>query len=94
MALNLRNNNIKLDEKSHSIKISQLADNTTLFCKDKNDVISEMNIIEIFGSFSGLLVNRNKTEGLWIEKFKYCKDKIVWINWGVKPIKALGCFWT
>jgi hypothetical protein len=27
-----------------------------------------MNEIEIFGPFSGLLLNRNKTEGVWIEK--------------------------
>ena len=38
MALNLRSSKdikvitVKLDEKKHSIKISQLADNTTLFC--------------------------------------------------------------
>ena len=54
MALKFRNSNevkgitIKLDGKSYSVKISQLADDTTLFRKDKNDVIFAMNIIEIF----------------------------------------------
>jgi hypothetical protein len=35
-----------------------------------------MNEIEIFGNFSGLMINRNKTEGLWIGKLKHSKDKV------------------
>ena len=48
MALRLRNNknikgiSVKLDGTSHSIKISQLADDTTLFCSDKNDIRAAM----------------------------------------------------
>jgi hypothetical protein len=51
-------------EKKHSINISQLADDTTLFCNSKEDVLKAMNEIEIFGSFSGLLLNRSKTGGM------------------------------
>ena len=86
MASRLRSNTdfkgirIKLDCKSHSIKISQLADDTTLFCCSKYDVQVAMNEIEIFGSYSGLKLNRNKTEGLWIGKLKSCKNKINWSN--------------
>ena len=36
-----------------------------------------MNEIEIFGSFSGLLLNRNKTEGLWIGKLKIVNTKLL-----------------
>jgi hypothetical protein len=50
-----------------------LADDTTLFCNSKEDVQKAMNEIEIFGSFSGLLLNRNKTEGVWIGKLKNSK---------------------
>jgi hypothetical protein len=32
--------------------------------------------METFGSFSGLLMNKNKTEGIWVGKFKHRKDKI------------------
>jgi hypothetical protein len=49
-----------------SIKISQLVDDTTLFCNSKEDVLKAINEIEIFGSFSGLLLNRNKTQPLFI----------------------------
>ena len=46
MALNLRSSKdikgitVKLDEKKHSIKISQLADDTTLYCNSKEDVFT------------------------------------------------------
>jgi hypothetical protein len=51
-----------------------------------------MNEIEIFGNFSGLMINRNKTEGLWIGKLKHSKDKEENIKWTNKPIKTLGIF--
>jgi hypothetical protein len=44
MASRFRNNKdikgfqIKIDEKTHSIKISQLADDTTLFCMSKEEI--------------------------------------------------------
>jgi hypothetical protein len=44
------------------MKISPLADDTT-------DIALAMNEIEIFGSFSGLILNRNKTEGILIRIF-------------------------
>jgi hypothetical protein len=40
-----------------------------------------MNEIEIFGNFSGLMINRNKTEGLRIGKLKHSKDKEENIKW-------------
>jgi hypothetical protein len=53
---------IKIDEQTRSIKISQLADDTTLYFNSKNDISVAMNEIEIFGNFSGLMINRNKTQ--------------------------------
>jgi hypothetical protein len=47
---------IKIDEQTHSIKISQLADDTTLYFNSKNDISVAMNEIEIFGNFSGLMI--------------------------------------
>jgi hypothetical protein len=35
-----------------------------------------MNEIEMFGTFSGLMININKTEGLWNGKLKHSKDKV------------------
>jgi hypothetical protein len=56
MALRLRENKningikVKIDDKAHIIKISQLADDTTLFVSSKTDIALAMNEIEIFGS--------------------------------------------
>jgi hypothetical protein len=46
---------IKIDETTHSIKISQLADDTTLFCTSKEEIYIAFNEIETFGSFHSLL---------------------------------------
>ena len=99
MALRIRNNKdikgfqIKIDEQTHSIQISQLADDTTLYFNSKNDISVAMNEIEIFGNFSGLMINRNKTEGLWIGKLKHSQDKVKNIKWTNKPIKTLGIYY-
>ena len=52
-----------------------------------------MNEIEICGNFLGLMINRNKTEGLWIGKLKHSKDKEENIKWTNKPIKTLGIYY-
>jgi hypothetical protein len=58
MASRLRNNKdikgfqIIIDEKIHSIKISQLADDTTLFCTSKEEIYIAFNEIETFGSIN------------------------------------------
>ena len=51
-----------------------------------------MNEIEIFGSFLGVLLNRNKTEAVWIGILKKFKYKSAGINWTDKPIKSLGIY--
>jgi hypothetical protein len=74
MALTLQSNTkikwiaIKIDEKNHSTKILQLADDTTLLMSSKEEIASALNEIEIFGSLSGLVLNRNKTQGMWVGK--------------------------
>jgi hypothetical protein len=55
-------------------------DDTTLFVSSKTDIVLAMNEIEIFGSFSGLILNRNKTESIWIGKLKNCKTKLEVLN--------------
>ena len=64
MAIRLKSNkdvkgfNIKLEEKTHTIKISQLADDTTIFLSSKQNMYNAMNEIKIFGSLSGLTLSR------------------------------------
>ena len=40
----------------------------------------------------GLLMNKNKTGGIWVGKLKHSKDKIEGIKWYEKPIKTLGVY--
>ena len=47
----------------------------------KKEIFIALNIIETFGSFSGLILSRNKTEGMWIGCLKNCKDKVENIKW-------------
>ena len=37
-------------------------------------------------------MNKDKREGLWIGKLKYCKDKVGGIKWTDKPVKTLGIY--
>ena len=38
------------------------------------------------------MLNRNKTEEVWIGNLKNCKYRIAAINWTDKPIKSLGIY--
>jgi hypothetical protein len=40
----------------------------TLFFNSKTEISLALHEIEIFCSFSGLIMNKDKTEGLWIGK--------------------------
>ena len=51
-----------------------------------------MNIIEEFGNLSGLKLNKNKTEGIWLGRLKHTKDKYENITWTNEPIKSLGVY--
>jgi hypothetical protein len=93
MALRIRNNKnikgfqVKIDEINHSIQISQLADDTTLFFNSKTEISLALNEIEMFGSFAGLIMNKDKTEGLWIGKVKHYKDKVGKLNGQTNQLK-------
>jgi hypothetical protein len=38
------------------------------------------------------MLNRNKTEGMWIGCLKHCKDKIENINWVTDYVTCLGIY--
>ena len=83
---------VHLQDSNHQIKITQLADDTTLFLKNTNEMSTAINIIENFGKVSGLKLNRNKTEGLLIGKLKKTEEcRINNIKFSLK-VKALGTY--
>ena len=73
---------IKLDPKivvfnirEYKIKITQFADDTTLILDSSQHFLeAALNILEVFGNFSGLKMNMEKTKVTWIGK-KRCLKK-------------------
>ena len=72
LAIKIRNSQIKGTElptnnqEIKNLKIKQLADDTTLFLRDKEDMVVAANIIQDFSDFSNLKLNREKTKAMQI----------------------------
>jgi len=45
-----------------------------------------------FSNLSGLRLNKNKTEGIWLGRLKHTKDKYENISWTNDPGKSLGVY--
>ena len=61
------------------IKISQFGDDTTIFMDGSESSFQQiLNILEVFGSLSGLKMNMSKTKMVWIGK-----KKTPWKNFAV-----------
>ena len=78
----------KLKDLENNIKCRQLADDTSLFLKDENDINSASNVIEEFNSFSSLKLNSHKTKLMKIGH--HIQDDIVTPFEIVDKIKILG----
>ena len=79
--------------KGQEFKIIQYVDDTTLFLDGScSSFDAALNILEIFGSISGLNVNKDKTKLVWIGKKKHCKDKLKksGFQWGCTQFDLLG----
>ena len=76
------------------IKITQFADDTTIILNGTEDSLQvALNILEIFGNISGLRVNTEKTQIVWIGKKKGVKDKLKVnkeLHWGSECFSLLG----
>ena len=75
-------------------KISQFADDTTFILDgSENSLNAALNVLEVFGSMSGLKTNSEKTKLVWIGKKRYAKDKFnlrTNVNWGATTFNLLG----
>ena len=91
----LNNDNIKgIQIGSHIYKITQFADDTTLLLNGSQcSLQTSINILELFGSLSGLRMNTEKTKVIWIESKKQCKEKLdvsKKLHWGDSNFSFLG----
>ena len=74
-------------------KLSQYADDTTLILDGSQQSLQNaLNILEIFGTYSGLKVNTDKTKIIWIGKKKHSNDKLInqRFDWNTTEFNMLG----
>jgi hypothetical protein len=71
-------------------KVLQYADDTVGILQDKTSAKNFLKTVEEFGKFSGLKLNKEKTEGLWIGSNKNKTSQPLGILWPKDPIKILG----
>ena len=78
----------------NEFKITQFADDTTLILDgSRESLLAALNVLETFGSISGLKINTDKTKLIWIGKKRYSKcqfDVGKIFEWGTKNFDLLG----
>ena len=79
-------------------KIVQFADDTTIILDDSlGSLQATLNILEIYGSISGLKMNSDKTKVIWIGRKIKCKEKLnvkVKLDWDTTKFDLLGISFT
>jgi len=74
------------------VKISQFADDTTIITNDVDSLNSHLQVIDWFGTVSGLKFNRKKTNAMWLGTMKHSRSKILELKSTKDPMKVLGSF--
>ena len=94
LAISVRNNpqieGLKID--GNTLKIAQYADDTTAILKNVNSAKTFLQVLHRFSQISGLKINKEKTEALWLGVNKYNQSKPLGIKWSHEPIKVLGIY--
>jgi len=81
-----------IDIEGKSLKLLQYADDTNGIVLNLKSAKVFLDTVETFGQFSGLLLNKEKTEALWLGKCSKYHEKPLGINWPEKPIRVLGAY--
>ena len=95
-ARKIRNDNqisgLKLPGSSDTVKISLYADDNTLILTDTQIIYKSFNIKELFEYASGSKINKEKTHGIWLSKWKNKTENICNIQWSNNPKKIVGFY--
>ena len=91
----ITNKNIKgITIDNEEYKISQFADDTTIFLDGNRDsLVAALNTLEVFGSLSGLKINMEKTKLVWLGRKKHSREKLETketLDWGTTDFNLLG----
>ncbi len=73
------------------MKLVQYADDTTMFLRDVKSVQNLLKILHSFAKCSGLKMNIEKTEAMWIGQNRSSEHKPQNLSWN-KTIKILGIY--
>ena len=79
---------IKVGQKE--IKITQYADDTTVLVRDLDSVTQLLKHLDKFKTISGLEMNTNNTEALWLGCWRSRKDKPFGFKWPQERDYAFG----
>ena len=74
------------------VRLMKFADDTTVISSSVASLKASPQIINSFGSLSGLHLNKTKTKIMWIGSQKGNRDKIMGFKCITEPNKALGAF--
>ena len=79
-----KNNGLEVDINTQmkTINILQLADDTTVCVENEEAIKISLAKVENFCKVSGLRLNKDKTEGLWLGRHENRNDSFAGINWG------------
>lgn len=87
-------NGINIHEEE--IKILQYADDTSGILKDKRSARIFLREVEIYGLYSGLKLNKEKTEGFRLggNHEEINNPNLFGISWSEKPVRLLGIYFS
>ena len=74
------------------IKLLQYADDTNGIVADIKSAERFLKVVGTFGMYSGLKLNTDKTEAMWLGKCRKSKSKPLGISWPEKPLRILGAY--
>ena len=77
---------------NNEFKVSQYADDTTLFLKNFNSLDQALAILNVFENVSGLKLNKAKCEGILLGNLKDAETEYNGIQFTNNPVKYLGIF--
>ena len=83
-----KDTDIKVDQKG--IRITQYADDTTVFVRVCDSVLRLLKLLEEFRELSGLEINTGKIEPIWLGVWKNRTEKPFGFKWPQVPVLALG----
>lgn len=74
------------------IKVLQYADDTSVILKDIQSAKKFLKTVDTFGQFSGLKLNKGKTEAIWLGSNRHRTDTPLDIAWSQTPVRVLGVY--